>query len=678
MANTVNFLSYANTFGDQMVTINNLALENNNLALSNYIKPSGTLYLNSPYLGLQVANNAVIAGQLQVQGVGSSAYIQNNLRVDTQVYFTNTTLGLVNSGQANIGGPLLAMGSGNGLQVSNNATIGGNVIVYQSGTIVGNANIGGTLLTTGAVTLQNTLSVLQDASFSGNINAGKYITVTNDVNATDFVASQSFIGSSLNIFNNAAIGGQLSVSGNFVLNGTTVYNTNTFTINANSSVGAISSFNVNRGALPLATIRWNEANTYWDIRDVNNSTSYSKILTANLISDSITTVNSNGLASQTAVNTVYTYLQANVASLQSQLTSNSGTLTSFSQAAFNRANTGTGTFNGTTGQAISNNGVITYASNNGVVISGVANTLYISNAQDLRTTASPSFSGLTLSGFPTAPTAVNGTSNTQIATTGFVLNELSSGGTFGINISGNASTTTQTNFTNLTINSSQVVTAANYNTYTPTLTGTGASGNWGINITGTAAVASSVAWTGVSGRPTLVSQFVNDSGYLTSAGAIQNATYAATYAIAYSNHTNANYQLLWGSGTNAYGTDYLFVNPSSGALYSYNNITAYYSSDRKFKENIQPIENALDTVDAIGGKLFDWTDEYIADHGGPDDYFMQKQDFGVIAQDVLASFPRAVRTKKDGTLAVDYEKLAALAFAAISELRKEVEELKKK
>jgi hypothetical protein len=32
-----------------------------------------------------------------------------------------------------------------------------------------------------------------------------------------------------------------------------------------------------------------------------------------------------------------------------------------------------------------------------------------------------------------------------------------------------------------------VLTTANYNTYSPTLTGTGASGNWGINVTGTAA-----------------------------------------------------------------------------------------------------------------------------------------------------------------------------------------------
>lgn len=56
--------------------------------------------------------------------------------------------------------------------------------------------------------------------------------------------------------------------------------------------------------------------------------------------------------------------------------------------------------------------------------------------------------------------------------------------------------------------------ANNYNSYSPTLTGGGASGTWGINITGSAG---SVAWTNVSGRPTTVSSFTNDSGYITSA-----------------------------------------------------------------------------------------------------------------------------------------------------------------
>jgi hypothetical protein len=115
-----------------------------------------------------------------------------------------------------------------------------------------------------------------------------------------------------------------------------------------------------------------------------------------------------------------------------------------------------------------------------------------------------------------------------------------------------------------------------------------------------------------------------------------------------------------------------------GDIRAIDNITAFYSSDARLKENVADIPNAITTVASIGGKTFDWTDDYITSHGGVDGYFMQKSDFGVIAQDVQAVFPRAVRTRNDGMLAVDYEKLSALAFAAIRELSTEMQDLKAK
>jgi hypothetical protein len=117
---------------------------------------------------------------------------------------------------------------------------------------------------------------------------------------------------------------------------------------------------------------------------------------------------------------------------------------------------------------------------------------------------------------------------------------------------------------------------------------------------------------------------------------------------------------------------------TAGEIRATNNITAYYSSDKILKENIQDIPNALEIVSSIGSKTFDWTDAYIQAHGGEDGYFVQKSDFGVIAQDVQAVFPQAVRTREDGTLAVDYEKLGTLAFAAIGQLLKRVEALEAK
>jgi hypothetical protein len=135
--------------------------------------------------------------------------------------------------------------------------------------------------------------------------------------------------------------------------------------------------------------------------------------------------------------------------------------------------------------------------------------------------------------------------------------------------------------------------------------------------------------------------------------------------------TGNSYQVgSFGVGTAASGT--------TGEIRATNNITAYYSSDAKFKENVRVIDDASAKVSAIGGKYFDWTDAYIAEHGGEDGYFIQKSDFGVIAQDVQAVFPQAVRSRPDGSLAVDYEKLSALAFAAIAELVKRIEVLEDK
>ena len=120
------------------------------------------------------------------------------------------------------------------------------------------------------------------------------------------------------------------------------------------------------------------------------------------------------------------------------------------------------------------------------------------------------------------------------------------------------------------------------------------------------------------------------------------------------------------------------ADPGVGAIYATGNITAYYSSDIKFKENVQDVPDALGIVTAIGSKTFDWTDEYLAERGGEDEYFQPKQSFGVIAQDVQKVFPQAVRTREDGSLAVDYGKLAILSFGAIGQLLKRVEALEAK
>lgn len=127
----------------------------------------------------------------------------------------------------------------------------------------------------------------------------------------------------------------------------------------------------------------------------------------------------------------------------------------------------------------------------------------------------------------------------------------------------------------------------------------------------------------------------------------------------------------------SYGTFGSATGTTAGEVRASGNVSAYASSDRKYKENIEEIKDAISIVVSIGGKTFDWTQEYIDAHGGEDDYYMQRHDFGVIAQDVDNVFPLATRVKvDDGTLAVDYVKLVAVAFAAIKELVNEQEKIK--
>lgn len=172
----------------------------------------------------------------------------------------------------------------------------------------------------------------------------------------------------------------------------------------------------------------------------------------------------------------------------------------------------------------------------------------------------------------------------------------------------------------------------------PSRSGAGASGIWGISISGNA----------------------------TSANTATTATVAGT---ANALNISGNYQLgSLGVGTAASGV--------AGEIRSTGDVTAFFASDARLKENIRPIERALSIVLAIGGKAFDWSETHLQARGGEDGLFVRKADFGVIAQDVEQVFPLAVRTRPDGFLAVDYAKLAALAFQAIAELKQEVDGLR--
>jgi hypothetical protein len=196
---------------------------------------------------------------------------------------------------------------------------------------------------------------------------------------------------------------------------------------------------------------------------------------------------------------------------------------------------------------------------------------------------------------------------------------------------------------------------------------------WTLGLTGQSLALHNLATNGVivkTGTDTVAARTVTAGTGVTVTngdGVSGNPTIAIGQAVATSSNVQFN---SLGVGTAGSAT--------AGEIRATNNITAYFSSDIRFKENIRDIPDALNKVINIGGKLFDWKDDYLTAHGGEDGYFVQKSDFGLVAQDVEKHFPVATRRRPDGTLAVDYEKMCALAFAAIAELTKEIEQLKSK
>jgi hypothetical protein len=116
----------------------------------------------------------------------------------------------------------------------------------------------------------------------------------------------------------------------------------------------------------------------------------------------------------------------------------------------------------------------------------------------------------------------------------------------------------------------------------------------------------------------------------------------------------------------------------TGEIRAANNVTAYYSSDSRLKQNISLITNPLEKVKSIRGVEFDWTDDYIEQHGGEDGYFVRKHDVGVIAQELEIVLPEVVATRTDGMKAVKYDRIVALLIEAIKELEVKVAKLEGK
>lgn len=115
---------------------------------------------------------------------------------------------------------------------------------------------------------------------------------------------------------------------------------------------------------------------------------------------------------------------------------------------------------------------------------------------------------------------------------------------------------------------------------------------------------------------------------------------------------------------------------TGGQVRASGDIIAFASSDMALKENITPIDRALEKVKSLTGFTYDWKQEFIDKHGGEHPIYLRKRDVGISAQAALGILPEVVAKREDGILAVRYEKMVALLVEAIKELSDEVDRLK--
>ena len=144
---------------------------------------------------------------------------------------------------------------------------------------------------------------------------------------------------------------------------------------------------------------------------------------------------------------------------------------------------------------------------------------------------------------------------------------------------------------------------------------------------------------------------------VTSAGNTTSDSISITNTTASTNKTSGALIVSGGIGT-------------SGDIFAGGDVVAYASSDRRLKNDIQPIQNSLQKINQIGGYSFVWNEEVQDTYKG--------KDYGVIAQEIEQILPELVENRDNGYKAVKYDKLVSLLIEGIKDLSKQVEEMKEK
>jgi hypothetical protein len=214
----------------------------------------------------------------------------------------------------------------------------------------------------------------------------------------------------------------------------------------------------------------------------------------------------------------------------------------------------------------------------------------------------------------------------------------------------------------------EALTTSNYTSYSPTLTGSGASGTWGISITGNAATATNA--TNVTG----ISRNVGDFGSISA-----NTTRGGYYGLSCNGHlvlmSNGSAHGIYDDANNDWwmtftenggvvamynGTARVTTTNAgatvTGALTATGNVTAY--SDERLKSDIETLD---------GSKVYEMRGVSFTKDG--------EASSGVIAQELQKVAPELVHEGEE-YLSVAYGNLVGYLIEAVKELKAEIDELK--
>jgi hypothetical protein len=235
-----------------------------------------------------------------------------------------------------------------------------------------------------------------------------------------------------------------------------------------------------------------------------------------------------------------------------------------------------------------------------------------------------------------------------------------SGITLGSNL---AALTIGTGLSGTSYNGSTGVTIANtgvLSVTTNTGLSTNASATGNVTITNTG-VTSNVAGTGISVSGATGAVTITNSGVTSIVAGTGVSRDVATGAV-----TISIGQAVATSSSPTFAG--LTIN---GAITATGDITAFFTSDKRHKNTIQNIPNALEKVSKLNGVTWEWNEDV-------NEVTKSTPKTGLIAQEVQEVLPEVVREREDGFLSLDYSKMVGLLVEAIKEQQSQIEELKSK